>query len=170
MNRPLVLKNKGGDLHLIAIFLLVLAIVVALRPILMKSSHPAAFYYPLYGSLFAIFLVCLTYLFAPNRNKTIFRIDENGMFFHYCFQKQSLSFEWSELKQITARWCYNERGFKERGLCIVTQDDAVYEFCVFKYFAFGRMAIPRLKKAVDYYSKGSVPFKSGKLSGFYMNK
>ena len=92
------------------------------------------------------------------------------MYFHYCYENRSHSFKWSELKQITAQWCYSEKGFKERGVLIGTQEDDVYEFCVFKYFAFGWMETPRLKKAVDYFSKGSVPFKTVKLSLFYMNK
>ena len=109
-------------------------------------------------------------MFAPSKNETIFRIDEKGVYFRYDDEKKPHSFEWSELKQITAQWCYNEKGFKERGVRIVTQEDDVYEFCVFKYFAFGWMETPRLKKAVDYFSKGSVPFKTVKLSLFYMNK
>ena len=169
--KPLVLKKKGDYLHMIVIVLVMLAIVVALRPILMKSSHPiSAFYYPFYGSIFAIVLCCLLYMFAPSKNETIFRINEKGVYFRYDDEKKPHSFEWSELKKITAQWCYNEKGFKERGVCIVTQEDDVYEFCVFKYFAFGWMEMPRLKKAVDYFSKGSVPFETAKLSLFYMNK
>ena len=35
---------------------------------------------------------------------------------------------------------------------------------------FGWMEMPRLKKAVDYFSKGSVPFKTAKLSFFSIYK
>ena len=32
------------------------------------------------------------------------------------------------------------------------------------------METPHLKKTVDYFSKGSVPFKTAQLSVFYLNK
>ena len=165
---PLVLTNRGHFKQLMVITLVLVAIVAALYRLLIP--RPVLFYYSLFGGIFAFLLSCLLYLFAPSKNIPIFRIDENGVYFHYSHEKRPHSFKWSELKQITAQWCYNEKGFKERGVRIVTQEDDVFEFCVFKFFAFGWIEAPRLKKAVDYFSKGSVPFKIAKLSVFYMNK
>ena len=167
--KPLVLTNSGHFKQMMVIILVLLAIIAALYRIL-NYTRPFLFYYSLFGGIFALLVFCLLYLFAPSKSIPLFRIDENGMYFHYSYENRSHSFKWSELKQITAQWCYNEKGFKERGVRIVTQEDGVYEFCVFKYFAFGWMETPRLKKAVDYFSKGSVPFKTVKLSLFYMNK
>ena len=167
--KPLVLTHRGYFKQMMVITLVLVAIIVALYRILVYS-RPILYYYSLFGSIFAFLISCLLYMFAPSKNETIFRIDEKGVYFRYDDEKKPHSFEWSELKQITAQWCYNEKGFKERGVRIVTQEDDVYEFCVFKYFAFGWMETPRLKKAVDYFSKGSVPFKTVKLSLFYMNK
>ena len=167
--KPLVLTDRGNYKQMMVFTLVLVAIVVALNQILTKT-RPFLYYYSLFGGIFTFLIFCLLYLFAPSKNTPLFRIDENGVYFHYSHEKRPHSFKWSELKQITAQWCYNEHGAKERGVRIVTQEDDVYEFCVFKYFTFGWMEISRLRKAVDYFSKGSVPFKTSKLSLFYMNK
>lgn len=167
--KPLVLTNRGYFKQMMLIILVFVAIAAAFYRIL-KYTRPFLFYYSLFGGIFALVIFCLLYLFAPSKNIPIFRIDGNAVYFHYSHENRSHSFKWSDLKQITAQWCYNEKGFKERGVCIVTQEDDVYEFCVFRYFAFGWMEMPRLKKAVDYFSKGSVPFKTAKLSFFSIYK
>ena len=176
--RPLELKDKDRFKPLMVLTLFLLVLSVASYPLFFSSkptitSRPALYYYCIICGTFSFLGSCYcycSYWIKPNRNSLIFRIDENGVYFHYSHEKRAHSFKWSELKQITAQWCYNEKGAKERGVSIVTQEDDVYEFCVFKFFTFGWLETSRLKKAVNYFSKGSVPFKTAKLSVFYMNK
>ena len=168
--KPLVLTDRGNYKQMMVFTLVLVAIVVALNQILTKT-RPFLYYYSLFGGIFSFLAFGIAYLINLSRKSlVVFRIDENEVYFHYSHENSPHSFKWSELKQITAQWCYNEHGAKERGVRIVTQEDDVYEFCVFKYFTFGWMEISRLRKAVDYFSKGSVPFKTSKLSLFYMNK
>ena len=174
--KPLELKEKDSIKPLMVVIFILLVLSVASKPLFISSkptliSRPSLYHYCVTCSIISFLLLGLAYLINPNRNsRVVFRIDENGVYFHYSHEKRPRSFKWSELKQITAQWCYNEKGSKERGICIVTQEDDIYEFCVFKYFTFGWLETSRLRKAVDYFSKGSVPFKTGKLSVFYMNK
>ncbi len=158
--RPEVLKYKEIFKPFMAITLILLSLTVALSSLLNKT-RPVLFYYSFFGSLFSFLCFLLCYLISPHRNTIVFKIDEKGVFYtdvSYS-DKESHFFEWSDLKQITVQRCYNKKGTKEKGLCFTTQENDVYVFFVFKYYAFNWRAIHRLKKTVPYFSKGRVPFK-----------
>ncbi len=152
--RPLVLKNKDSLKPLMVISLSLLAFTVALYPLFFITRRHL-FFYCVFGYIIAFLGYLFCYWVDPRKNITVFQMDEKGVYF---YDKKSHHLEWSELKHITAKWCYNEFGVRERGLRFTTRDDEIYEFCVFRYFTIGRMAISRLEKTVDYFSKGCVPF------------
>ena len=153
--RPEVLKYKEIFKPFMAITLFLLALTVALF-FLLNKTRLILYYYSFFGSIFSFLCFFLCYLISPRRNTIIFKIDEDGVYYS---DEEPHFFEWSDLKQITAQRCYNKAGTKERGLCLTTQENTVFVFFVFKYYVFYWRAIHRLKKAIVYFSKGSIPFK-----------
>lgn len=153
--RPLILMDKNQDKAGMVVSLFGLALSAAFYPILLGPRR-FIFYMGLLGFIFTFVCFCFSYWMNPNKNKVVFKMDESGVCFH---NKESHSFEWSELKQVSVRFVTYEKGKKTRLLFFTTQDDTDYCFNIFKYVVSYVWTIQCLKKSVPYFSKGSVPFK-----------
>ena len=157
--RPLVLKYKEKYKSGMAVALLMLCFSMASYPLL-ANTRPLGLYYCIFGNIFAFLCFLFCFWFSPIKNKTVFIIDEKGVY--YCdinHGKESQCFGWQDLKQISINRIPKETGVKGRLACFTTQDDENYLFDLFPYVMSSFWTIRRLKKTVLYFSKGSVLFK-----------
>ena len=153
--RPFVVKDSSREKAGMIASLLGLALSAASYPIIFESRR-FIFYFGIFGSIFALLCCCISYLINPQKNRVVFKMDEKGICFH---DREYHSFEWPELKQVSVRFATDENGEKTRLLFITTQDKTEYRFDLFYYVVSYVWTIRRLKKSVNYYSKGRVPFK-----------
>ena len=157
--RPLVVMDKDRDKAGIVASVLGLAMCAASYPLLFNTRR-FVFYSSTFVIIIAFLSFCVRYWINRHKNNVVFRMDENGVCF---YDKESHSFEWSELKQVSVRFTTKENGKKTRLLFLTTQDNIDYRFNIFYFVMSYVWTIQRLKKAVPYFSKGSVPFKYYKI-------
>ena len=157
--RPFVLKYKEKYKSGMAVALLWLCFSMASYPLLV-NTRPIILYYSIFGTIFAFLCFFFCFLIDPIKNKTVFVMDENGVFFcDVNHDKESHCFNWQDLKLISINRIPKETGKKGRLVYFTTQDDEKYCFDLFPYVLSSFWTIRRLKKTVPYFSKGSVPFK-----------
>jgi hypothetical protein len=155
--RPIELKQKDQHMIGMAVSLFLLALSIALYPI---YKRPAILYYSIFGTILAILCFGFSYWVDSTKNKTVFKMDGNGVY--YCDEdhdKKPHYFDWSDLKQVSVKRAPKESEKKGKLLYFITQDDTEYGFDLFPYVLSIVWTTRRLKKAVPYFSKGSVPFK-----------
>ena len=153
--KPLVLKYRDQYKSMMGFFVFMLILILFLSPLLVRAN-PFVYYYSILGSILGFLISLLLYLFNTENNLIVLTINGSGI--DYYDKDASQLFEWSNVKLISAKWSYNEHGAQERVLCIITREEEEYELLVFRYFTFIGTAIPRLKRSIDYFSKGSVSF------------
>ena len=157
--RPLIVMEKDREKAGIVASLLMLAMTAALYPLLFNTRR-FVFYFGLFFSIFAFVRFCFRYWRHPHKNLVVFKMDESGVFYR---DKGSHFYEWSKLKQVSVRFTSKENGKMTRLLFVTTQDGADYRFNLFYFVVSYVWTIQSLKKAVPYFSKGSVPFKYYKI-------
>ena len=135
--------------------LLGLAFCASSYPLLFES-HRFIFYYGIFGCIFGFLCFVFAYLMNPQKNMVVFKMDENGIYFH---NGKSHSFEWLDLEQVSVRLATDEKGYKKLMLCFTTIDKREYKFNIFEYVVNDLRTIHRLKKSVLFFSNGIVPFK-----------
>lgn len=160
--RPLVLKDKDSDISYTVSLLLFSAFWVGFYPLILKLGQSLCRYCN-FCLVIAFVMDCISYLINPDKNKVVFRIDENGVYFHDEHDRKSHSFEWSKLKEVSVKTGPIGNGKRARLLFITTQDATEYRFNIF-YFVFSYFwTMHRLRECVNFYSKGSVSFKCNNI-------
>ena len=101
--RPLELKQKERFKPLVAVTLFLLIVSVVSYPLFISSrpnfsSRPTLYLYCLICFILSFLGSCYCYWISPNKNRIIFRIDENGVFYR---DTESHCFGWSELKIVS---------------------------------------------------------------------
>ena len=157
--RPLIVMEKDREKAGIVASLLMLAMTAASYPLLFNTRR-FVFYFGLFFSIFAFVRFCYRYWKHPHKDLVVFKMDESGVFFHV---KGAHFYEWSELKQVSVRFTTKENGKKTRLLFFTTQDNIDYRFNIFYFVVSYVWTIQSLKKAVPFFSKGSVHFKYYKI-------
>lgn len=153
--KPLIVKDIDREKAGIVASLLVLAISAASYPLLFDTRRLVV-YSGLFISTLSLMCYCFGYWKHLHKSFIVFKMDESGV---YYYDKGAHFYEWAALKQVSVRYAAKENGNKTRLLFLTIQDDTEYRFNIFYFVISYVWTIHRLKKAVPFFSNGSVSFK-----------